>query len=86
MAQEALSEIDRNYEAFLAQLPAIVANHAGQYALLHRREIVAYFESSLSATLAGIRQFGEGEYSVQEVSAEPEHLGFYSYVGGTGDC
>lgn len=80
------TEVDKNYEAFQALLPEIIAQHAGQFALLHRGRVVAYFESSLSATLSGLQKFGEGKYSVQEVTAEPEHLGFYSYVGGTGQC
>lgn len=86
MAHEASSEADRNYDAFLAVLPEIISSHAGQYALLHDGEIVAYHPTSLAATLVGLREFGGGRYSVQEVSAEPEHLGFYSYVGGAGQC
>ena len=76
------TQADRNYEAFIAALPTLLPTYAGRYALMHDAEIVNYFGSSLEATIAGIRQFGEGEYSVQEVSSEPEHLGFYSYVGG----
>lgn len=84
MATQAHSEVDRNYEAFLAQLPKIIGEHAGKYALIHDREIVGYFDTALAATLAGIPRFGDDGYSVQEVAAEPEHLGFYSYVGGEG--
>ena len=86
MAHERMSETDRNYEAFVAALPTIPPELAGKYALMHRQKILEYFDSSLAATLEGIRRFGQGEYSVQEVAAEPEHLGFYSYVGGAGNC
>lgn len=84
MAQAHNSETDRNYDAFLAQLPHILEKHAGLYALLHECEIVDYFPGSLEATLAGAKRFGLGAFSVQEVTEEPEHLGFYSYVGGSG--
>ena len=79
------SETDRNYEAFQAQLPEILPNHAGQFALMHEARIIRYFDNSLSATVAGAKEFGKNRYSVQEVTAEVEHLGFYSYVGGTGE-
>lgn len=86
MTPHGSTEADRNYDAFIARLPELLPQFAGKYALLYRLNIIDYFDSSLDATLAGIRKFGEGQYSVQEVAAEPEHLGFYSYVGGTGQC
>jgi hypothetical protein len=85
MAQAAQTQVDSNYEAFEAVLPDILEAHAGQFALISSGEIVEYFENSLAATLAGARRFGVGRYSVQEVTDQPENLGFYSYVGGTGD-
>jgi len=85
MSQAAQNQVDTNYTAFEAVLPEILAAHSGEFALLHQGEIVEYFETSLAATIAGAKRFGLGDFSVQEVSAEPEHLGFYSYVGGTGD-
>lgn len=85
MAQ-AQNETDRNYDAFLAQLPQIIDKHAGTYALMHECEIVGYYGGSLEATIAGAKKFGVGAFSVQEVTEEPEHLGFYSYVGGSGQC
>lgn len=84
MAQAQQNETDRNYDAFLAQLPQIMGKYAGMYALLHECQIVEYYRGSLEATLAGAKRFGLGAFSVQEVTDEPEHLGFYSYVGGSG--
>lgn len=78
-------EIEGNFEAFEAALPAIIKAHAGEFALIHQREIQGFYKSSLAATLEGLQKFGAGEFSVQEVAEQPEHLGFYSYVGGTGD-
>ncbi len=77
-------EVDRNYDAFVGMLPGLVPLHAGKFALMHKEKVVDFFDTSLDATLIGMRQFGHGGYSVQEVADEPEHLGFYSYVGGSG--
>jgi hypothetical protein len=86
MAQRAPSEVDSNYEAFLVLLPTIIQHHYGQYALLHEREIVGYYGSALEAARDGFRSFGEGAFSVQEVTAESDNLGFYSYAGGAGQA
>ena len=86
MTVERSSEVEGNFEAFSAMLPTLVQDHAGEFALIHSRKIEGFFKSSLDATLAGLDRFGSGAFSVQEVAEQPEHLGFYSYVGGTGDC
>lgn len=80
------SEVDRNYEAFVAQLPSILASRRGQFALLHTGEIVEYFGSAVAAAIEGHLRFGDGAYSVQEVTDEADDLGFYSYAGGTGNA
>jgi hypothetical protein len=48
---------------------------------LYKQQIVSYFNSAIEAMTEGHRQYGEGEYSVQEVTDEIENLGFYSYAG-----
>lgn len=76
------SETERNYAAFMSQLPDLLQTHEGQFALLHAQTVVDYFESAADAVLEGMRRFGRGAYSVQEVTGEVENLGFYSYAGG----
>lgn len=78
------NQVDLNYEAFLEKLPELMADHAGSFVLLHNRKVIDFFRSSLEATLEGSKRFGPDDFSIQEVSDEPDHLGFYSYVGGTG--
>ena len=75
-------QVDRNFEAFQLALPSIPAIYAGQYALLHQQEIVEYFQSAVAAVVEGMRRYGQGEFSVQQVSERAEDLGFYSYAGG----
>ena len=81
-----MTQTDLNYEAFINQLPQLLREHAGRYALLHDCKVVDFFANSLAATLEGAKKFGLGEFSVQEVTDKPDHLGFYSYVGGSGAC
>ena len=78
------TQTDRNYEAFQLMLPRLLNAHAGKFALLHDCEVVDFFSTSLEATITGARKFGLGAFSVQVVCDQPEHLGFYSYVGGAG--
>jgi hypothetical protein len=66
----------------MSQLPDLVQSHAGQFALLHAQQVVDYFGSAAEAVVEGMKRFGRGEYSVQEVTDEVENLGFYSYAGG----
>ncbi len=77
-------EVDRNYDAFVARLPDILSEHRGEYALLHDANIVTYFADGVAAMIEGARTYGEGRYSVQEVTNECDSLGFYSYAGGSG--
>lgn len=76
------SEIDRNYDAFQALLPDLLPTQFGQFALLNDQRIIALFDSPVAAVTEGIRRFGSGHFSVQEISTVPENLGFYSYAGG----
>lgn len=76
-------QVDRNFEAFQCALPTIPVTYAGHYALLYKQEIVEYFGSAVAAVIEGVRRYGHGEFSVQQVSERAEDLGFYSYAGGT---
>lgn len=84
MGAQRETEVDRNYQAFISTLPDIISRYEGKYALMHRQEIVGYFDTALAAITEGFSRFGENDYSVQEVTAERDNLGFYSYAGGTG--
>ena len=75
------TQLDLNYFAFRSKLPELLQTHAGKYALLYQQNIVSYFDSAIEALTVGHEKYGEGEYSVQEVTGEIENLGFYSYAG-----
>lgn len=78
-----ISETERNYAAFVDQLPVLIDKHHGEFALLHAGTIVGFFTSLVKALSEGSKLFGQGNFSVQEVADEVESLGFYSYAGGS---
>ena len=86
MAQLGDTEVDRNFDAFNTMLPELLQRAPGKYALLHRQKLIDLFDNPLSAFVEGARQFGENEYSVQEVTQQSDSLGFYSYAGGAGQA
>jgi hypothetical protein len=79
-------EVDSNFDAFNDMLPELMKKAAGRYALLYKRNVVDIFDDSVSAFISGLERFGDGGYSVQEISDQPDNLGFYSYAGGSGQA
>jgi hypothetical protein len=71
-------QVDINYDAFQRMLGSILESHRDQYALMRDREIVGYFDKPGSAYDAGKQRFSDGFFSIQEVTTEPLHLGFWS--------
>ncbi|MGZ8284882.1 MAG: hypothetical protein ACXW27_16335 [Allosphingosinicella sp.] len=71
-------EIDRNYDAFTAMLVSILAEHRDQNALMKDGRIVDYFDKPGDAYRAGLERFPDGIFSIQEVTDEPIHLGYWS--------
>ena len=72
--------VDKNYNAFITQLPELLKTHPGQFALLRHTEIVEFFDSAREAGLHGERTFDDGLFSVQEVTEETVDLGWFSHV------
>lgn len=71
-------QVDINYDAFQRMLGSILVEHRDEYALMRDREIVGYFEKPGDAYDAGNARFADGYFSIQEVTDEPIHLGFWS--------
>lgn len=83
MSEKLDAEVDANFDAFRAQLPDLIDAHQGQYALLRHREIKGYFGDLRSAFEAGISRYSDRLFSVQEVTAQPADLGFFSHAVDT---
>jgi hypothetical protein len=77
-------EIEKNYRFFLGYVGSILPDHRGKYALLRHQQVVRVYDALLDAVLAGHSQFGDGMFSVQEVTDTPLDLGFFSHASFEG--
>ena len=74
-------QIQRNYEAFVAQLPHLVVTHRGKFALMHDGEIIEFFDTARDAYVAGQKLFPDDQlFSVQEIVETPIDLGYFSHA------
>jgi hypothetical protein len=71
---------DPDFDA-LTHMPAeFLRQHDRQYVLMHDREVIAVVPSFKDAVAAGRKQFSPGAFSVQQVRAEPVHVGSLAMV------
>jgi hypothetical protein len=73
-------ELDRNYDAFKAALPELMAHNRGRYAIVRNGSVLDLFDTSRDAYLCGWRLFDDELFSVQEVTDEPVYLGIFSHA------
>ena len=75
-------EVDRNYQAFLGQLPALLQSdaHKGKFALMHEEKIVEFFDTVSDAYAAGKALFKSDPFSIQEVTDVAVDLGYFSHA------
>ena len=81
--EKAEREVSENFDFFQRYVrdnPALVDGYKGKTALLHKRELIDFFDTEEDTIGAGRLAYGEGGFSVQEVGAEPVELGYQSYV------
>ena len=71
-------EVDQNYDAFQRVLGSLLPQHRDEYALMRDREIVGFFAKPGTAYDEGVSRFRDGVFSIQQVTDEPIHLGFWS--------
>lgn len=73
-------EVERNYQAFIQQLSAMLESHRDEYALMREGQIIGFYPSPGAADRAGLERFPDDIFSIQEVTDEPIDLGFWSNV------
>lgn len=73
-------EVRKNYEVFQRLLPELLVSHKGKFALMHEGTVVEYFDTPGDAYRAGQKLYPDGLFSIQEVTASPVDLGFFSYA------
>jgi pyruvate/oxaloacetate carboxyltransferase len=84
MLDNQVKEIRRNFEFFQSVVGTIMADHAGEIALIHGQNIVGYFPSADDAVHEGAKRFGSLPFSVQRVINRPIDLGFLSHATDNG--
>ena len=74
------TEVKRNYDAFMRQLPQLLATHRGKFALMRDEKVVEFFDTSADAYRAGQKLFPDLRFSIQQVIDGPVDLGFFSHA------
>jgi len=69
------AEVVSNYQAFLADFPALAINNKGQYAVYRHQQFIKAFESFSSALSFATETYDDRLFSIQEVTGEPLSLG-----------
>lgn len=86
MAKAAKSEypqLEREQDAFNRQLPDMLSEHQGKFALFHGGKPVAFFPLYDEAYRAGLDQFGiDGTFLVSEVKEREPQVTSYAWEAG----
>lgn len=73
-------EVDRNYDAFVAELPNLIAIYANKYALMSDAKVVGTY-TTLEDAYTAAQSFLVGKtYTVQKITDAPVDLGFFSHA------
>jgi hypothetical protein len=78
MSAAHLAEVDANFAEFEKNLPLLLREHAGKYALYRRRGVIEFFDTFADACRAGRKLYSDGIFSVQDVTDHKNDLGWYS--------
>ena len=73
-------EVNANYEYFKQMQPEWRGEHLLEFALIHRQQLVDFYESENDAVKVGIKDYGMGKFSVQSVKDDPIDLGYQSHA------
>ena len=73
-------EVDRNYEAFMKELPSLIKSHGGQFALMKDQKILNFFTTAEDARAAAVAFIPDKVFSIQQVTNTPIDLGYFNYA------
>ena len=66
--------IDREWETFLANLPALLEKEAGRYVLIHGDQVVGVWDTKAEALEEGYRRFLLESFLVQRIVADEKPI------------
>ena len=74
------AEVDNNYAYFKSHFSEFEKTYPEKFALLHKEQAIEFFDHENDAIKAGMKDYGEGCFSVQQVADNSIDLGYQSYV------
>jgi hypothetical protein len=77
---ERQEEVDRNFEEFQKELPRLLPNKRGQFALMKNRRITGFYDTVRDAQTAAGQLYPDGLYSIQQITDAIGDLGFFSHA------
>ena len=76
MSNDPTSQVESNHAIYLENHKALAErHHKGEVALMVDGEINGYFPTASDAYTAGYEQYGLGNFSIQQIGADPIDLG-----------
>ena len=66
--------IDREWETFQANLPALLEKEAGRYVLIHDDQVASVWDTQAEALEEGYRRFNLESFLVQHVVADEKPI------------
>lgn len=76
MSNDPTSQVESNHAIYLSRYKAEAErHHMGEVALMVDGEIKGYFPTASAAYTAGHDRYGLGNFSIQQIGAEPIDLG-----------
>jgi hypothetical protein len=72
--------VDSNFAFFQAELPKLLTQHRGKFALIRDRKITGFYDTIMDAQTSGTQLYSDGLFSIQQVTDEIGDLGFYSHA------
>ncbi len=74
------AELENNYKEFEKLLPTFGPQEHGKFVLMRHGQKVNIFDSAKDAVIFAEAQFKDGMYSVQQITAKPVDLGYFSHA------
>lgn len=71
-------QLDRNYVAFVAVLPELLATHEGGFALMHNGLVGKFSDNPVAAVEAGLQAYPDGSFTIQKIARASMNLGYFS--------
>jgi hypothetical protein len=73
-------EIERNLQFFLKELPSLLPQNRGKFALIRHQSLEGYYDTIVDAVKTGNMLYSDKMFSVQQVTDAASDLGFYSHA------